>query len=587
MSTHETFSCDLCPKSFESLGRYNQHLKTHSKPWKCKNCLRGFGLRADLNRHVKLRHTVGNQKYSCRVEGCVFNATRKDNLTQHTRRSHSSTTNYAVVLQDGRKEQIPLPAEIAKQPPAGWILLIQSASNGNISILTTLLESGCDLNSTADDGSTAMHCAARAGHTKIVHLLIERGAAHSVTNLRGRSALFEAVVGGYPDCILLLLRAGATTPRFEQERNDAVSNLAFVDHIIRIGNFELIKNILREKTTQLKYETGSKVRALAVAAARVGDMRVLGYLLDCDPDVLESPYKHLQIYAKEWIECKRQGPLWYAILNGHTQAVQLLLTPSTNYKGPHATTLPRRLLPHAARKGFTEICELFMESMSQVYSDLKMSIQAALLVAAQCGHLSVIKAIKCHEKSQSASLGINLDREILAAFWMNHLDTAQYLLQWKEVIPRDEETHMETLSLEGFGISLIRKGYLKVKDRGKVHLQHRWQNKSLLYFAAEHNARHLVEFVLEHQDFDNATIDASFLWSGMTWKDLRETALGVAQRLGHTEVAGLLIAHGATKQHIKPAQANQEDPLQSKPPEPDSDLEMEEASDLDSDDDSF
>ena len=66
-----------------------------------------------------------------------------------------------------------------------------------------------------------------------------------------------------------------------------------------------------------------------------------------------------------------------------------------------------------------------------------------------------------------------------------------------------------------------------------------------------------------------------------------KTALDLAQFRGHTEIASLLIAHGATNHNIAPKEPPQteQDPAQPPSPNSDSDHEMQDLSDSDTDTD--
>ena len=56
-----------------------------------------------------------------------------------------------------------------------------------------LLELGADINVRNHKGQTALHCAAKAGFLKVIHLLIEKGATIDAPDNKGETALFEAI----------------------------------------------------------------------------------------------------------------------------------------------------------------------------------------------------------------------------------------------------------------------------------------------------------------------------------------------------------------------------------------------------------
>ncbi len=56
-----------------------------------------------------------------------------------------------------------------------------------------LLELGADINVQNHKGQTALHCAAKAGFLKVIHLLIEKGVTIDAVDNKGETALFEAI----------------------------------------------------------------------------------------------------------------------------------------------------------------------------------------------------------------------------------------------------------------------------------------------------------------------------------------------------------------------------------------------------------
>ena len=56
-----------------------------------------------------------------------------------------------------------------------------------------LLELGADIDVRNHKGKTALHCAAKAGFLKVIHLLIEKGATIDAPDNNGETALFEAI----------------------------------------------------------------------------------------------------------------------------------------------------------------------------------------------------------------------------------------------------------------------------------------------------------------------------------------------------------------------------------------------------------
>ena len=84
--------------------------------------------------------------------------------------------------------------EIKVLPPAGYVIE-QLARKGHTGPLEVLIEQGYDVDSTREDGGTALMGAAMDNHVETVTLLIERGADVDMqTTDTGATALMLAVI---------------------------------------------------------------------------------------------------------------------------------------------------------------------------------------------------------------------------------------------------------------------------------------------------------------------------------------------------------------------------------------------------------
>lgn len=125
---------------------------------------------------------------------------------------------------------------------------------------------------------------------------------------------------------------------------------------------------------------------------------------------------------------------------------------------------------------------------------------------------------------------------------------------------------------------MLHSGRLKIDDEARGYLIGRWDSGMLLHLAAEHNDLDLASYVLQHESFDPSNLDKRIAWSHC-FPD--ETALDTAQKKGFTEVANLLIAHGAINRNLAPeapCQASENPPQPSSSQDSGSDLKMHEAS---------
>lgn len=66
-----------------------------------------------------------------------------------------------------------------------------------LEVIDCLISAGADINARADDGNTALYCAACRGNSEIFDYLISKGADIEITNINGKSALHGAVEKGH------------------------------------------------------------------------------------------------------------------------------------------------------------------------------------------------------------------------------------------------------------------------------------------------------------------------------------------------------------------------------------------------------
>jgi len=158
--------------------------------------MKGFALRSDLTRHVQARHRLGVARYPCIVASCAFRASRKDNIRQHVRKTHPQMFAGLGKAKPGRRRGKPHGLSTSISPGtlgddqrdlsiASTCTLMQAASAGNLGLIQAILQSGVGISMQADDGSTALHCAAKADQTDMINLLIESGAKSDITNSKG------------------------------------------------------------------------------------------------------------------------------------------------------------------------------------------------------------------------------------------------------------------------------------------------------------------------------------------------------------------------------------------------------------------
>ncbi|KAH7072177.1 ankyrin repeat-containing domain protein [Paraphoma chrysanthemicola] len=342
-SASYSFGCTHCQKSFDSRGKLNRHLRTHTKPFRCSVCDRGFALRVDLQRHVKARHRLAQETYPCRMPGCSFKAARKDNLRQHEDRSHgrlseskpSESAKKVVTKLSVDSTEIIITNTISTEEvelSKRWdhrALLFRAAAAGNATVLQASLDEGIDVNVRADDGSTALHCAARTGQAEMVTHLIQQGADTENSNRKWRKPLHEAILGRDVQTVKALLYV---SPSFE------IDNIAALC-IARSESVEILEHCIEHLGAAI---SGADKYAMLLAAAKHGQTSMVATLLLLTEDIVENSSfdsdrqlagRNLP-WARQPAQKSKLSPLDFAARRGDLEMTQLLVKHGFKVNGP-------------------------------------------------------------------------------------------------------------------------------------------------------------------------------------------------------------------------------------------------------------
>ena len=88
-------------------------------------------------------------------------------------------------------------------------LLILASKMGAAPTVAQILGNGADVETRAEDGSTALMVAALHGHTQVIKTLLEKGAEVNAPGRTGGTALMAAAFAGHADVVKQLLAAGS------------------------------------------------------------------------------------------------------------------------------------------------------------------------------------------------------------------------------------------------------------------------------------------------------------------------------------------------------------------------------------------
>jgi ankyrin repeat protein len=210
------------------------------------------------------------------------------------------------------------------------VLLLKAAQRGDFTQLKILLETGCNVDATDHNGTTALMFAAQQGYTEIVRRLLEAGANINLPRrLYGLTALMLATAAGHVDVVQTLIVGGADV---NAKNDDGSTALMVAAHK---GHLKVIE-ILLDAGVQVNIKDKDDDTALSLAIQK-GDSDVVKALLAAGADAEEA----LNLAASE----------------GHVQTVQLLLQ-GVSADSPNSDG--RTALMQAAELGYLSVVQEFV-----------------------------------------------------------------------------------------------------------------------------------------------------------------------------------------------------------------------------------
>lgn len=232
------------------------------------------------------------------------------------------------------------------------LMLCQAAAIGSIKFVNLLIEKGFDVNSMHD--GTALHYAAREGHTEVVKLLIEKGANLNLQTTigiysTGFTPVHEAVINGHTEVVKLLIQNGADLNLKNCFGQGPLHTAA------KKGNIEMA-NLLIENGADVNQKHKRLVQTPLHRAAGRGNIKMVELLIKKGADVNQKD---------------RSGhtPIFFAVDRDNAQIVELLLNNGADinkrsFFSNHTITIPRE-------RGHKDIVKLLEPTSNDITSKLK------------------------------------------------------------------------------------------------------------------------------------------------------------------------------------------------------------------------
>jgi ankyrin repeat protein len=418
-------------------------------------------------------------------------------------------------------------------------MLMRAATLGNITLLQACLQAGIALDSKVDDGSTALHCAARAGQTLTVKLLIEMGADVGTTDIKSRSPLVQAILSGNPDTTNVLFE-NTTQGNLGKQMCHLENALA------RSGSIEIIENYI--KSLQVTLESVDVVRILSIASSLGQDTTVAALLRRSNVDVNSLEYKG-------------NAPIHAAARNGHTKVMELLLASDRIDLNVKTKRFQVTALHIATTRGHLELIKQLIDHEDVNVNCTDFYGRVPLHLSTEHGHLAVTDLLLRDKRTNTGCLDRLKQSPLQLAAFEQHWGVVDLLLSYHE----DPRSYSLIQDLSPYQEAFVKADVVK---RLLDHADFR-DPSMLLHCVAEKGNCDVIQILSAQQSID---MNADCGWLGtplmvtvfynqieaakllLRDKEIdvnrkfigQNTALYWAKLRHHAKMVDLLLSHGAT-----------------------------------------
>ncbi|PSN71348.1 ankyrin [Corynespora cassiicola Philippines] len=542
----EQFLCGFenCRKVSASRKAFTRHKNTHLKPFECQECGKGFALRSDLNRHVKARHRIGNEKYPCNVLGCNFKAARKDFIKPHMKTIHrishgigSEVVRIDTMKDSKRREHLDgaigqnqakkVEKNLPREHPGihkldvpclnggkkkGYPTILRAAEAGNLELVQRLIDSGSEVSAKGDDESTALHCAAKSGHIQVVEYLLDQGAKINERNEKGRTPLEEAIFGKRYQALEMILENTCPNP---DRRFFKIIGQAGDEHIL---------SILAIYQNQDFLKTGAKI--MLHSAVKSGNEHLAKHLLSIGDDEL-------------YISNGMTLALHAAAKRGNEQIINLILA-HKNAPVNRATTYSTTPLKTAICHNQQSAAKILLQHEKTDVHPIDFSDKTLLSLALENNQPEIARLIFSHT---NFNINSKMGGGNLRAFASDgNIEWVKMCLSHKDI-----DVNMRSYCADPALNEAAKNGHIDILklllDRPEIDLDKRgFGGEIALHVAARNGHYDIVKALLSHPNIDINAISKPNTWN---IGDKEWTALDLAKENGHETMTDLLLAHGA------------------------------------------
>ncbi|KAH4206753.1 hypothetical protein HBI95_120060 [Parastagonospora nodorum] len=432
---------------------------------------------------------------------------------------------------------------------------MEAASTGNFALMENMLSRGLDVNAAAEDGNTAMHCAAKTGQIAMLQHILAKGAAVDPCNatMKGRRPIHEAIAGKHSGATLVLLRAGADL------LGPDLMKKTVLDHISLSGSMEVTQALFLEERRQIS--ALDMALHLVASYARLGNSSILRWLLARFPMALPR------------LDILHRSPIYLAVISGSIATLRLLLGYYTGNKNQGALarttshsmrTAVRRdnesmvelLLEHdaidvnegvrydrftvlhcAVEKGNTKLVDKILGHRNIDVNKTAYLDRTPLHIAAEKGHAEVMRRILSHkdvdiqQKDKNGlsalcvafsacrwtalriilehqNIAVGLDIEFSEGEWpvtkLYQLDLLMGHLIDRKLFPTTGQSWRQLISKAVMAdkVELMRLLFTRLDIDVNAHIDSDWGGRNALQLASEGHSHDMFILYLDHPQID-------------------------------------------------------------------------------------
>jgi ankyrin repeat protein len=402
---------------------------------------------------------------------------------------------------------------------------MEAASTNNYSLLEYMLSMGIDVNVKAEDGYTALHCAAKTGGAAMIRFLLGKGATVDPRNtkIQERRPIHEAISARHVEAMTTLLHVGADI-LLPDAKGQTV-----IDYIGLIGNVQLAQALFLEE--RKKIGASEMASLLAAVCVTFGNHLILEWLLSQFPNALPESMN------------RGESPIYVATKRGHDKVVVILQSSSRTLSRltDGFTNSIKRSLTWAVLRGSADLVKALLrcDAIDPNQMD-KYEGDFTLNRAVFRGDPKIVEALLNHHRINVNSRSDNGPSPLVIAANRGNCEVVEILLTHPDIdVNVWDQNHQTPLHLA------VNRGDLQVVKAFLGHPKTRvnvpdknFQTPLLL--AVSRGDSQIVRALLNHPKIRVNCQDSSF-----------NTPFHIAVEKAHGEIIKLLFTHKDVDHRIK------------------------------------